>query len=141
MAKPGAGIDWLPWLGARAAELQSSVLFLTRLPFPRGKPAGGASLAQAAWAFPIAGVLVGAVGAVLYALVHRVGVPAWPAAALAVAAKPHSARLWCSPASAVHPADYGASLSHTLRRRSAIGPCAGILLRGRTIAHRLALER
>jgi adenosylcobinamide-GDP ribazoletransferase len=86
MAKPGAGIDWLPWLGARASELQSSILFLTRLPFPRGKPAGGVSLAQAAWAFPIAGVLVGAAGAVIYALVHRVGVPAWPAAALAVAA-------------------------------------------------------
>jgi adenosylcobinamide-GDP ribazoletransferase len=86
MAKPGAGIDWLPWLGDRAAELQSSISFLTRLPFPRGKPAGGASLALAAWAFPIAGVLVGAVGALLYALVHRVGMPAWPAAALAVVA-------------------------------------------------------
>jgi adenosylcobinamide-GDP ribazoletransferase len=85
MAKPGAGIDWLPWLGARAAELQSSVLFLTRLPFPR-KARGRRELGAAAWAFPIAGVLVGAVGAVVYALVHRVGVPAWPAAALAVAA-------------------------------------------------------
>ena len=51
MAKPGAGIDWLPWLGARAAELQSSISFLTRLPFPRGKPADGASSALAAWAF------------------------------------------------------------------------------------------
>ena len=83
---PAQGLIGSRGLATRAAELQSSVLFLTRLPFPRGKPAGGASLAQAAWAFPIAGVLVGAVGAVVYALVHRVGVPAWPAAALAVAA-------------------------------------------------------
>ena len=87
----GAGIDWQAWLGARAAELHSAVLFLTRLPFPRAKATGGAALAQttlaqAAWAFPVAGILVGAAGALIYALVHRAGVPAWPAAALALAA-------------------------------------------------------
>jgi adenosylcobinamide-GDP ribazoletransferase len=86
-----AGNDWQAWLGERAAELESAVLFLTRLPFPHGKAAGNAALAQAplakaAWAFPIAGVLVGAVGAVVYALLHRVGMPPWPAAALALAA-------------------------------------------------------
>jgi adenosylcobinamide-GDP ribazoletransferase len=86
MASPGAGNNWLRWFGERAAELQSSVLFLTRFPFPRGKPASGANLAQTAWAFPIAGALVGAAGALVYALAHGAGVPAWPAAALAVAA-------------------------------------------------------
>ena len=91
MAGLGTGNDWRVWLGERAAELQSSILFLTRLPFPQGKPASGPSLAQpalaqSAWAFPIAGVLVGAAGAIVYALAHRLGVPPWPAAALAVAA-------------------------------------------------------
>src|SRR5262249_15395919 len=91
MEIPGAGNDWQAWLGERVAELQSAILFLTRLPFPRGKDVAGAALAeaplaQAAWAFPVAGVLVGAAGAMVYALAHRVGVPAWPAAALALAA-------------------------------------------------------
>ena len=86
MTNFGVGSDWQAWLGKRAAELESAVLFLTRLPFPRPKATGGTALAQAAWAFPVAGVLVGAVGAVVYALAHRVGVPAWPAAALALAA-------------------------------------------------------
>ncbi len=91
MKYPGAGKDWQAWLGERAAELQSAILFLTRLPLPRAKSAGGtalpqAALGQAAWAFPLAGVLVGAAGALVYALAHGVGVPAWPAAALALAA-------------------------------------------------------
>jgi adenosylcobinamide-GDP ribazoletransferase len=91
MEIPGTGNDWRAWLSERAAELESAVLFLTRLPFPRGKAAGSAALAaaalaQAVWAFPIAGVLVGAAGAVVYALAHRLGVPPWPAAALALAA-------------------------------------------------------
>ena len=86
-----AGNDWQAWLGERTAELQLAIVFLTRLPFPRGKTADGATLApaalaQAAWAFPLAGVLVGAAGAVVYALAHRIGVPTWPAAALALAA-------------------------------------------------------
>ena len=80
MEIPGAGNDWQAWLGERVAELQSAILFLTRLPFRRGKDAAGAladaPLAQAVWAFPVAGVLVGAAGALVYALAHRLGVPA-----------------------------------------------------------------
>ena len=45
-----------------------------------------ADLAQAIWALPLAGLVVGAVGALVYAVAHRLGVPAWPAAALAIAA-------------------------------------------------------
>jgi len=91
MEIPGAGNDWQAWLGERVAELQSAILLLTRLPFRRGKDTAGAALAdvplaQAVWAFPVAGVLVGAAGALVYALAHRLGVPAWPSAALALAA-------------------------------------------------------
>ena len=73
------------WLTNRAKELRASILFFTRLPFAQTAPVGGAAIAQAAWAFPIAGVLVGLVGALVYALAHR-ALPAWPAAALGVAA-------------------------------------------------------
>jgi adenosylcobinamide-GDP ribazoletransferase len=74
------------WLKERADELRASILFLTRLRYGRAPPVGGAAVARAAWAFPIAGVLVGLIGAVVYLLAHRLGLPPWPAAALSVAA-------------------------------------------------------
>jgi adenosylcobinamide-GDP ribazoletransferase len=74
------------WLKQRAAELKASLLFLTRLSYGWGKPVGGRSIALAAWAFPIAGIIVGLIGALVYLLASRAGLPAWPAAALAVAA-------------------------------------------------------
>jgi adenosylcobinamide-GDP ribazoletransferase len=70
----------------RAKDVTASILFLTRLPFARDTPIGGADIARAAWAFPIAGVVVGLIGALVYMIAHRAGLPAWPAAALAVAA-------------------------------------------------------
>ena len=84
--KPDAWQAWGPWLAERTGELKVSILFSTRLPFVRAAPITGAALAQAVWALPIAGILVGVIGAVVYALAHRVGVPPWPAAALTVAA-------------------------------------------------------
>ena len=74
------------WLEDRAEELKASIVFCTRLPLLRATPIAGGAIAKAAWAFPIAGVLVGLIGAVVYALAHRAGLPAWPAAALTVAA-------------------------------------------------------
>jgi adenosylcobinamide-GDP ribazoletransferase len=82
------------WLADRANDLRTGVLFLTRLPVPwgasRGLPSGtpdnSANIARAAWAFPIVGVLVGLIGALVYAAAYKAGLPAWPAAALAVAA-------------------------------------------------------
>src|SRR4029079_6094628 len=41
MEIPSAGNDWQAWLGGQFAELQSAILFLTRLPFRRGKDATG----------------------------------------------------------------------------------------------------
>ena len=74
------------WFADRTAELKASVLFMTRLPFARATPIGGVDIARAVWAFPVAGMLVGAIGAVVYALAHKVGLPPWPAAALTVGA-------------------------------------------------------
>ena len=80
-----------PHLEDRTRELMASLVFLTRLPFgrlafARAEPIAAGDLARAAWAFPIAGVLVGLIAAAVYALLHKAGLPAWPAAALAVAA-------------------------------------------------------
>jgi adenosylcobinamide-GDP ribazoletransferase len=74
------------WLKQRAEDFKASVLFLTRLRYGPALPVGGAAIAQGAWAFPIAGVLVGIIGAVVYLLAHRIGLPSWPAAALSVGA-------------------------------------------------------
>ena len=86
MTTPRAFDEWTPWLGARAGELSTSILFLTRLPLPRHAPLSGNAIADASWAFPLAGVVVGLIGAVIYALAHRLGLPPWPAAALTVTA-------------------------------------------------------
>jgi adenosylcobinamide-GDP ribazoletransferase len=83
---PGTKDDWASWLGERTGEVSTSILFLTRLPLHRIPPIGGIAVAQSVWAFPLVGVIVGLVSALLYALAHTLGLPPWPAAALAVAA-------------------------------------------------------
>jgi adenosylcobinamide-GDP ribazoletransferase len=80
MAMPGA------WLRSIATDLKISVLFCTCLPIPNSVPVEGAGLARASWAFPIAGALVGLIGALVYWLAHVLGLPPLPAAALALAA-------------------------------------------------------
>jgi adenosylcobinamide-GDP ribazoletransferase len=74
------------WLTDCANDLKASIAFLTRLPVARATPAAGADIARAAWAFPLAGVLIALIGAVIYAAAHKLGSPPWVAAALAVAA-------------------------------------------------------
>jgi adenosylcobinamide-GDP ribazoletransferase len=74
------------WLENRAEELKASIIFCTRLPLLPATPLTGNSLSRAAWAFPVAGLVVGVIGAVVYALAHKLSLPPWPAAALAVAA-------------------------------------------------------
>jgi len=74
------------WLRERADELKASLLFLTRLRYGSPATQSGAALAPAVWAFPIAGVIVGSIGALVYRLAERMGLPNWPAAALALAA-------------------------------------------------------
>jgi adenosylcobinamide-GDP ribazoletransferase len=74
------------WLENRADELKASIVFCTRLPLVRATSPAGATLSRAAWAFSIAGILVGLIGAMVYGIAHRLGLPPWPAAALSVAA-------------------------------------------------------
>ena len=76
----------IEWLAARANDLAVSFGFLSRLPLRYRDCPSAAGIARAAWAFPIAGALVGALGALVYALAYRAGLPAWPAAGLALAA-------------------------------------------------------
>jgi adenosylcobinamide-GDP ribazoletransferase len=83
---PGQMTTSTSWLEDRAEEFQASLMFCTRLPLLRATPLIGASIAKAAWAFPLAGLVVGLVGAIVYAVAHKFGLPPWPAAALAVAA-------------------------------------------------------
>ena len=80
--------DWTQWLAERGREIVAAIAFSTRLPLARVVPAetSSADLAQSIWALPLAGLLVGAAGALVYAIAHRLGVPAWPAAALSIAA-------------------------------------------------------
>lgn len=71
----------------RQVELALALGWLTRLPvrFPAG--AGGErTLAEAVWAFPLAGAVVSAVGAAVFVAVHCLGGPGLLAAVLAVAA-------------------------------------------------------
>ncbi len=74
------------WLKECAGELKASLLFLTRLRYGSPASAGGAMLAPAVWAFPIVGAIVGFIGAVVYWLADGMGLPNWPAAALALGA-------------------------------------------------------
>jgi adenosylcobinamide-GDP ribazoletransferase len=74
------------WLRARADDFKASILFLTRLRYGPATPLSGAAIAQAGWAFPLAGIVVGLIAAFIYLVAYRLGLPSWPAAALSVAA-------------------------------------------------------
>jgi adenosylcobinamide-GDP ribazoletransferase len=74
------------WLNERAREFKAGTLFLTRLRYGAREPIDGGAIARAAWAFPLAGVLVGIIGALVYGSAYRLGLPSWAAAAVSVAA-------------------------------------------------------
>ncbi len=74
------------WLQDRLDELKASIVFCTRLPLFRTAAVGGGTLAKAAWAFPVAGLLVGLIAAAVYGIAYRIGIVPWPAAALSVGA-------------------------------------------------------
>ncbi len=69
-----------------ATDLRTSILFCTRASLVAATPIKGGDVARASWAFPIVGVLLGGAGALVYWLAFRLGLPAAPAAALALAA-------------------------------------------------------
>ena len=69
-----------------ARDIKTSVAFLTRLPISRTASDSGADLAEASWAFPIAGIVVGLIGALTYVLAYKFGLRPWPSATLSLAA-------------------------------------------------------
>ena len=70
----------------RVSAVRTSIAFLTRLPLGQQTSATGTDIARASWAFPVAGIVVGLIGGVVYALMYRLGLGPWPSAALSVAA-------------------------------------------------------
>jgi adenosylcobinamide-GDP ribazoletransferase len=72
--------------GTPANDVRVAVLFSTRLPFASGPTVTGADLARASWALPLAGALVGGIGAVVYWLSFALGLAPFICATLTVAA-------------------------------------------------------
>lgn len=70
----------------RLDELILAATLLTRVPMPSVRHGDSAALGRAVWAYPIIGALVGAVGALIFAVLAAIGVPAGPAAWAALAA-------------------------------------------------------
>jgi adenosylcobinamide-GDP ribazoletransferase len=69
-----------------AADLKIGLLFGTRFPLPHSAPIGGADIARASWTLPVVGIVVGLLGALVYWIAFRLGLPAIAAAGLALAA-------------------------------------------------------
>jgi len=74
------------WLHPVLADLKVGVLFSTRLPLADATAIDGRDLARASWALPVAGLVVGGIGAAVYGAMLWIGLPSGPAAALALAA-------------------------------------------------------
>jgi adenosylcobinamide-GDP ribazoletransferase len=67
-------------------DLRIGISLCTRLPIGPSEAIGEGDIGRASWTFPIAGLLVGLAGALVYGLAIRVNVGTQPAAALALAA-------------------------------------------------------
>lgn len=79
-------MHYAPWVYQCWADLRIGLIFLTRLPLRHEQPIEKGALSEALWTAPIVGAAVGLIGALVYGLAHVLHVPAWPAAALALAA-------------------------------------------------------
>lgn len=68
----------------RLKDLALAMVFLTRVPWPwpldAGRPIG-----RAAWGFPVIGIAIGLLAALVWVLADHLGLPSWVAAILAVA--------------------------------------------------------
>jgi adenosylcobinamide-GDP ribazoletransferase len=68
------------------ADLRIAASFVTIVPVASAKPAGEGAIARATWALPVAGLLVGFVGALAYGLASKLGLAPGLAGLLALAA-------------------------------------------------------
>lgn len=67
-------------------DLRIAASFVTILPVASSEPAGDGAIARATWALPVAGLVVGLTGALVYAIASRFGLTSSLAALLALAA-------------------------------------------------------
>ena len=74
------------WGTGLATDVKTAILFCTRLPLPHSAPISSDDVAQASWAFPVAGALVGGVGALTYTIASAIRLPSALAAGLAISA-------------------------------------------------------
>jgi adenosylcobinamide-GDP ribazoletransferase len=72
------------WLRDVISDLKAALQFSTRLPIGGWIAGERADFAQMAWAIPIAGAIVGLIGALVYALSRALGLAPVPSAALTV---------------------------------------------------------
>jgi adenosylcobinamide-GDP ribazoletransferase len=75
-----------PRLPRPIADIAVSLAFCTQLPLAHVGQVAEGDIARASWALPVAGALVGAVAALVYAIAIRLGLPPSVAAALAIGA-------------------------------------------------------
>jgi len=78
--------DYAETMQNLAADLRIGISLCTRLPLSPAAPVADGDVARASWTFPIAGLLVGLAGALVYWLAVRANVAPLPAAALTLTA-------------------------------------------------------
>jgi adenosylcobinamide-GDP ribazoletransferase len=74
------------WLRDIASDLKAALQFSTRLPIGSWIAGDRVDFNQMAWAIPIAGAIVGLIGALVYTLARALGLTPVPSAALSVVA-------------------------------------------------------
>lgn len=74
------------WANALARDIKIGISVCTRLPLPFFAPIESCDVARASWAFPLAGLVVGGAGALVYATAFGLNLPSAFAAALALSA-------------------------------------------------------
>jgi len=79
-------MNYVELLGRIVADIRIALSLSTILPVGPGNPVDNGEVARASWALPVAGLVVGLAGTVVYAIARRVGLPTDPAAVLALAA-------------------------------------------------------
>jgi adenosylcobinamide-GDP ribazoletransferase len=68
------------------ADLRTAIALSTRIPIGPAAPAADGDIARASWALPVAGIVVGLIGATIYWLAIRLHLQPEPAAMLALVA-------------------------------------------------------
>jgi adenosylcobinamide-GDP ribazoletransferase len=78
--------DYAETVKSLIADVRIAISLSTRIPVGSATPAAEGDIGRASWALPVAGILVGLVGAIVYWLATRAHLQPEPAAMLALAA-------------------------------------------------------